>query len=162
MTLVYQQARQSAQELLDLAWDDRLPVRLTLLNDYLGAEKLEAALGPLSGAVSKEAGRPPVILLNSNHSEQRRRFTWAHELGHIVERGTVAQDEDYSFTDHRGSKYDLHEFYADEFAGALLMPQEAISRMQSEGWTHHEMARAFDVSISALRKRLQRLQDHPA
>ena len=162
MTLVYQQARKSAQELLDLAWDRRLPVRLPPLNDYLGAEKLEVALGALSGAVSKEPGRAPIILLNSHDSEQRRRFTWAHELGHIVERGTVAKDEDYSFTDHRGSAYDLHEFYADEFAGALLMPQEALARLEMDGLTDHEMAQVFDVSVSALRKRRQRLREQGA
>lgn len=161
MTLVYTQARKSAKELLDLAWDGELPVRLRGLTDYLRAEKVDASLGAISGAVSKESGRAPVILINKDEPERRRRFTWAHELGHIVERGTVAQDDDYSFSDHRGREYDLHEFYADEFAGALLMPEDEFLTLLDRGVSDRQMARIFDVSVPAVRMRRKRLRANP-
>lgn len=161
MTLAYRQARKSAKELLNLAWDGQLPVRLKGLTDYLRAEKIDASLGAISGAVSKESGRAPVILINQDEPEVRRRFTWAHELGHIVERGTVAQDDDYSFSDHRGREYDLHEFYADEFAGALLMPEEEFLPLLDRGISEREIARIFEVSLPAVRMRRKRLQTNP-
>ncbi|WP_162231078.1 ImmA/IrrE family metallo-endopeptidase [Leucobacter musarum] len=160
--MVYVTARRKAADLLRENWDGRLPVRLTEITSNLGASKYEADLGPvLSGIVSKEQNASPVIVVHSRHSPERRRFTWAHELGHIVERAALAEDDDYSFTDGRGVKYDLHEFFADEFAGSLLMPEEEISRMRRNGYTHGQMAVEFGVSVDALTKRLGRLAKHP-
>ena len=87
----------------------------------------------------------------------RRRFTFAHELGHYIERTTLANDNDFAFKDGRSEKYDLHEFYADEFAGALLMPEDDFLKMQQEGKSLVDMAAKFGVSLSAVRKRRERL-----
>lgn len=160
--LVYQLAREEASRILLEHWDGRLPVRLGEITQALGAQKFETSLGPtLSGLVTKECKQAPRIVLNSDEPVARRRFTWAHELGHIVERDD-ATDHDYSFTEGRGLKYDLHEFFADEFAGALLMPVDEIVRMRDEGKTPGQMARIFDVSVRAVTTRLKRLEKKPA
>lgn len=160
--MVYVTARRRAAELLRRNWDGHLPVRLTEVTECLAATKYESDLGPiLSGIVSKESHKPAVIVVHSGHSPERRRFTWAHELGHIVERASIASDDDYSFSDGRGLKYDLHEFFADEFAGALLMPSEEIERIRRDGYTLGQMAVEFGVSVDALSKRLSRLAKHP-
>ena len=57
--------------------------------------------------------------------------------------------------------YDLHEFYADEFAGALLMPEAEILRLQEEHWTIPRMAAHFNVTAAAVLKRLERLEKNP-
>lgn len=160
--LVYQLARQEAENLLKEHWDGELPVRLAPFTEAVNANKYETSLtGGISGMVSKAPGTPAAIILNNQDSVARRRFTWAHELGHIVERREVAQDSEYSFSDHRGRKYDLHEFFADEFAGALLMPVDELRRAQEEGLTRGQIAQRFHVSVQALEKRLERLEVKP-
>lgn len=160
--LAYRAARREAQKLLNTCWDGRYPVRLRPFNDELNAEVYATDLGnDLSGVVSKEEGRPARIVLNSRHVDRRNRFTWAHELGHVVERKSIAQDNDYSFEDARGQKYDLHEFFADEFAGALLMPEEEITRLERQGYSPTQMATHFDVSVDAVNKRINRLAKNP-
>lgn len=163
MTLLYVAARESAEQLLKELWDGSLPVRLNAFSQALGVTKYESILSAgLSGVVNKSPGQDPVVVLNNSDTPQRRRFTWAHELGHVVERRDIAGDGEYSFIDARKvGNYDLHEFFADEFAGALLMPSSEIQRMKAEGWSAAEMARAFDVSVAAVEKRLERLERQP-
>ncbi|WP_205878290.1 ImmA/IrrE family metallo-endopeptidase [Mycobacterium camsae] len=81
----------------------------------------------------------------------------AHELGHFVERSIQGQ-RDFAFIDERSTKYDLHEFYADELAGNLLMPADEISNLRKRGFSNLDMAAYFCVSIPALNKRRDRIQ----
>lgn len=161
--LAFEVARREAENLLLETWDGALPVKLSPVSEHLGATKFETRLDrDLSGFVSKEAGDSPYIVLNSAHLPGRRRFTWAHELGHIVDRMVVAQDNEYSFEDARGNHYDMHEFFADEFAGALLMPAEEFARMRRLGLTYGQMAQEFQVSVQGVMKRRDRLEKHPS
>lgn len=57
--------------------------------------------------------------------------------------------------------YDVHEFFADEFACALLMPEAKILALREEGCSPEEMARFFDVTTSAVKAWLHRLDAHP-
>lgn len=116
----------------------------------------------LSGFIIKEEGTDPRIYVNSTEPLHRQRFTLAHEIGHLVERQSVADDQDYSFTDYRSDAgYDLHEFFADEFAGELLMPAGPFIRSLQRGG---EVGASvdFNVSVPAVQKRIQRLIKHPA
>ena len=108
--------------------------------------------------IIKEKGSEPRSYADADEPDVRRRFTFAHELGHYVERTTLANDNDFAFKDGRSKKYDLHEFYADEFAGALLMPEDDFLKMQQEGKSLVDMAAKFGVSLSAVRKRRERLE----
>ncbi|MCV7154340.1 ImmA/IrrE family metallo-endopeptidase [Mycolicibacterium pyrenivorans] len=110
----------------------------------------------VSGMIRSRPPEVPVIYVDATENEARQRFTIAHELGHYVERINQGQ-EDFAFIDERGTKYDLHEFYADEFAGNLLMPADEIARMQRRGMTNLELAAYFGVSPAALNMRLKRL-----
>lgn len=57
--------------------------------------------------------------------------------------------------------YDLHEFFADEFACALLMPVHDILARRAEGMTPTQLAARYDVPIAAVKKWLDRLDKHP-
>lgn len=115
----------------------------------------------LSGFIIKESGTDPRIYINAFDSIERQRFTLAHEIGHLVEREAVSGDRDYSFVDHRSrDNYDLHEFFADEFAGALLMP----TRKFLDSYRKHgafKTAVDFHVSVPAVKRRLARLKKNP-
>lgn len=114
----------------------------------------------LSGFIHKPANESPRIYINANEDPLRQRFTLAHEIGHLVERNVIAQDDDYSFIDNRGKEYDLHEFFADEFAGELLMPPNDILKLHEQGNSKYEIAKKLGVSVPALEKRLLRLSKH--
>lgn len=163
-TLVFQAARQEAKQALE-AFGSSLsfPVDLSVVSELMNAStRYDHQLGGISGMIVKEPGQPAQILLNAKDSSARQRFTWAHELGHLAERTTLAKDFDYSFIDLRQpGTYSIHEFYADEFAGALLMPAKKIDELQSNGTSIVEMAKFFGVSLSALNMRLHRLTVNP-
>jgi len=86
---------------------------LTLLAEKAG---VMVALSPLSeasisGVTFAVPGIPPLIVLNSEQPADRRRFTLAHELGHLIM--------------HRFPTPTMED-EANEFATALLMPAKDI------------------------------------
>lgn len=167
---VWQAARYEARQLLESnVWDGTYPVKITPFAHALDVKVNRTDLNHVSGLIVKK-GRdmPAEVLLNSNESYQRRRFTLAHELGHLMERSTISGDQQFDFVDMRpdpaivaqGNTYDLHEFYADEFAGALLMPADKVAELRQEGWSIARMATFFDVTPAAMSKRIARLDKH--
>lgn len=162
--LVWQSARNNAHEIRDAFSVGNEGIHdLVRIAQHLGATVYTAPLDPaISGFIIKDAHSDARIYINENESRVRQRFTLAHELGHLVERLRIARDNDYSFVDHRRpGQYDLHEFFADEFAGALLMPSQELNRMSNDGLSVYEMAKRLGVSVSAVTKRLERLRTNP-
>lgn len=161
--LVYQAARDEAATIRSSLGQEDGPIDLMQVAGILDAEVHFTPLRKLSGMVIKKAGQSPEVYVNSLESPQRQRFTLAHEIGHLVER-SAAGDQEYSFEEGaraRGAQYDLHEFYADEFAGALLMPAEELRQLKEQGYSEVAIAAHFGVSIPALVKRQERLKMHP-
>ena len=163
MILAWQDARRKAQETLDHYWDGTFPVRVSEKSKKMGVTPYRATLPMgVSGMIIKEQGQEARSYADANESEERRRFTLAHELGHYVERVTLAEDNDFAFKDKREpGQYNLHEFYADEFAGSLLMPEKPFMAMVNEGRSLIEIAARFGVSLAAARKRKERLTINP-
>ena len=159
--LVWMQARNRAFEVRN-AYKLEVPVDLYRLCEELGIRVLVGDLGDASGLILKERGEDATIYLNERDTSLRQRFTLAHELGHYFER-IDANDDSYSFRDKavmaeaRSSKYGLMEFYADEFAGELLMPEEEFRDVYRQGGAAFA-GRHFGVSPSAASKRHQRLE----
>jgi Zn-dependent peptidase ImmA (M78 family) len=114
----------------------------------------------VSGMLVKRPGIDPVIYLNRLDSQNRQRFTCAHELGHYIKRAD-GDDEEWEYVDARGPTAskgsDPEEIYANQFAAALLMPREAIARLVKQGLTASEMAYRFGVSLEAMNWRLTNL-----
>ncbi|CAB0488949.1 ImmA/IrrE family metallo-endopeptidase [Corynebacterium diphtheriae] len=161
--LLYEDARMRAQEILEV-----FPIGnsglagLVQLAATLGASVEFRPLEPsISGVVIKEDADTPKIYINSEEPMVRQRFTLAHEIGHLIERENLGKDGEYSFIDYRNnSNYDLHEFYADEFAGALLMPaREFLDILNKKGT--FATAIHFGVSKPAVNKRMERLRKNP-
>lgn len=164
-TLVWQIARNEAAALLDKYAPDQYPLNVDHVAHYLGLEVIYQHLPPgISGIIVKPAGEDPTIGISIHESRSRQRFTLAHEIGHYIERLKVAHDDEYSFSDARGTKYDVHEFFADEFAGSLLMPEpelRAAFKQHTDRARYTKIARQFGVSVAALHKRVRRLQLNP-
>ena len=144
-----------------LGLDAGARVDLDDICDALGIAVWEANLPTgLSGMIVKEEGRDAEIFVAERDPQARQRFTIAHELGHFIERTAVAQDAEFSFRDDRSTKYTLHEFFADEFAGALLMPNPGFER-DAATMGNIALATKYGVSPAAVEKRRQRLAKNP-
>lgn len=139
---VCQAARRFAKCLLDEYWDGvTLPVPL------LG-------MLPRFGILTKRVNDLPLVFVDSGKSVHRQRFALALLLGYVVDSVESGRDEycfsvsDFGVLDGRGfDDFDLLEFFANEFALSLLMPVEAIDRLQQQGLSAREIARVFGVSF---------------
>lgn len=163
--LVWKQARDNAKTVLDENWDQQLPVNIEQICRACGVITYRRVMpDDLSGMIVKRATEKNArAFIDSDEPAVRRRFTLAHELGHFIERTVLAKDNEYGFSEvrmggRRENDYFPHEFFADEFAGAILMPETKVREFKSEGKSVQEMARLFDVSVSAMEMRLDNLQ----
>jgi Zn-dependent peptidase ImmA (M78 family) len=140
---------------------DALPVDPIRIADAMGIDVFEDdTLGPhVSGAISKDPGEDPVIILNSADSKNRRRFTCAHEIGHFVLQKDARNYEYIDFRDEASSSGQLEEErFANQFAAALLMPEALVTKMVDEGSSTVEMAYRFGVSQEAMSYRIDNLR----
>ncbi|MBT2266339.1 ImmA/IrrE family metallo-endopeptidase [Rhodococcus erythropolis] len=159
--LIKDAARLAAKDALDTHWQNKsFPVDPFEIAERMG---IRASLRRLdddtSGMIIARLRTQPEIFVEETDTYPRQRFTCAHELGHYVERTQTAKDlkEGFAFVDKRTSKTDAHEFYANEFAANLLMPDYEVRRLDEEGSTLIRMAGHFGVSVPAMRVRLGRL-----
>ena len=94
------EAARDAERLRTSVWGDRFPVDPVRIARKLGIVVLDARLHrTVSGALVKERGEDPTILLNERDSVNRKRFTCAHELGHFVRRSD--NPDEYEYVDFR-------------------------------------------------------------
>ncbi|WP_276923332.1 ImmA/IrrE family metallo-endopeptidase [Corynebacterium pyruviciproducens] len=162
--LLWQAARHEAEQIRQVLTPGGKGLEgLVQIANMLGAKVMVTHLqDDVSGLVLKEERDMPEIFINALEPPQRQRFTLAHEIGHLVERANFANDEEYSFIDYRGKgEYTLHEFFADEFAGELLMPADEFHSVMETGG-EYLAATHFGVSVPAVRKRRDRLKKNPA
>ena len=156
------EAERKAREVLDRFWDLRLPVNVQRIAAGLGGEvgDLPPEERTISGKVERtENGFR--ILVNPEEPEHRRRFTIAHEIGHVV-LGHVRPGEKALRDPHRPWSFldeDARERAANYFAAELLMPEKtvlhAIEKLDDP--TLANLANLFAVSRSAMEIRLRHL-----
>lgn len=98
-----------------------------------------------------------VMTVNSQHPYVRQRYTLGHELGHYLNhRNSVKTFEDTVF--FRSKQKSSMEYVADQFAARLIMPENDINCLLRDGVkTVKEMASKFDVSLEAMKYRLEEL-----
>jgi Zn-dependent peptidase ImmA (M78 family) len=154
-----------ALQLLERVWTDRtLPVDPIRIARQLGVEVYVADLDPgWSGALMKQPFQDPEIYLSRWDSLNRQRFSCAHELGHYVLRSEEAGDDlAYSYVDKRDARAssgtEAEEVYANQFAAALLMPQDLVRSEHQRGGTAASLALMFGVSAEAMGFRLRNLR----
>lgn len=103
-----------------------------------------------------EAPTAWMIYYNPKRSEPRRRFTIAHEIGHVLLHGASHQAS--LARDPRGRRSSW-EREADAFAAELLMPRALIENAVSEhGADVPKLRQLFNVSAEAMRLRLKALR----
>lgn len=103
----------------------------------------------------KVRGKTPKVWVSKNMPTVRKRFTLAHEIGHIVipwHAGTIVDDIDAPRSEERG-KYREMEAEANRFAAELLMPSSWVTAL-AERSDHvaglmHSIHQIADVSLPA-------------
>ncbi|MEO0409163.1 MAG: ImmA/IrrE family metallo-endopeptidase, partial [Cyanobacteria bacterium P01_A01_bin.135] len=141
--VIHRQAKMMAEQMLTEVWRDAgFPVDPVTIARAMGLHVVETDLPEaIAGALLKEAGKDPTIVIHYQDSVQRKRFTCAHELGHYSRH--VAQSStggEYNYVSLRqrpsqaeGADQDLEDLFADEFAAHLLMPVQEVVRLQRRG-----------------------------
>jgi Zn-dependent peptidase ImmA (M78 family)/DNA-binding XRE family transcriptional regulator len=137
---------------------------LSLVEQEMGVRVFIRRIPPtISGVFAHHEDVGACVLLNASLPADRRRWTLAHEVAHLVtERRSaeVCRAEDGTTTRPPGERF------ADLFAGAFLMPGAALRRRFGESTSLSGkfsprdlvlMAHAFRVSVEAMCRRLEQL-----
>jgi Zn-dependent peptidase ImmA (M78 family) len=143
------------------------PIDIEAVARHLGAQVVEEKLDRSVSGMLYRDGEHVIIGVNSAHVDRRRRFTVAHEVGHLVlhkGRPLVLDHVRVNFRDANSSTAsDLEEIQANAFAAEALMPRDQViaaakklldDRAITEAALIEYLAQGFDVSDQAMGYRL--------
>jgi hypothetical protein len=129
-----------------------VPVDLHSLATSLGVTEIVPASMTEDGRTTWDEGRPR-IELRADRPQTRRRFTLAHEIGHIL----LAQDQSVARRTH-GLANDDVERLCERIAASILMPRDWVYRFTERERYNLSvlrlMAHKADVSLAAAAVRL--------
>lgn len=139
--------------------------------DVIEQEMPDSISGMLIPAPAASGEKQWTIIVNADHAEVRRRFTVAHELGHLLLHNFDSPHADTGFkirfranVEYDGSV--AEEIEANQFAAELLMPSHVLLKRTAELEMEYAsdeaaseksidaLAREFKVSKQALQIRL--------
>ena len=149
-----------------------IPINLERMLSYLRVEIDERPLEDEFSGVLISGKKPAVVVVNSLHSQTRRRFTVAHELGHYVLHSRkkdglpvfIDKTEVYFRSNaHDQENYDsIKEMEANAFAAEILMPKQLLKEYIKENDLDiskklgiQALAQEFEVSQQAMEYRLR-------
>ena len=94
-----------------------------------------------------------MILINPNDGWERRRFTIAHEFGHIILEHKLDECEEILY---RGSEKgdDCREKEANCFAANILVPESLLLFAKRKGYSDSKLPYLFGVSSQVIEYRL--------
>jgi len=166
------QAKAYAKKALDYAWDGKFPVDPSKVaaglvkkengNQYkiqvTGLNSSDENLGTASGFAEFRHGSSDIFICAYNTAEPdyRRRFTIAHELGHVL-LGHVSKGKKAKRDVNFNARGDWDEVDANAFAAELLMPEPHIREKVKSETNISTLAAYFGVSPTAIRNRLKNL-----
>ena len=158
-------AEKEAKIVFEVTWADRgVPVDPVTIGRSLGLKVLEAELpDEVSGAIVKDVGADPIIMVEQRDSMNRKRFTCAHELGHFIwhsrEPDTAGE---YAYVDLRDPQsatgHEQEEVFANGFGAALLMPADDTRKAWRKLGSIATLSYKFGVSSEAMGFRLKNLR----
>lgn len=160
----FKKAKQEAKKVLDENYVTEPPVDVVEIAKNYGYSVVEAELPKnVAGFVDPKGD---VIYVNLFDSDQRKTFTVAHELGHIIlHTQDLEENPDLGILFRRplgGADPDPKEQEANCFAANLLVPQNLLedkSRRYSGLVNSKVLAALFGVSKEVIEYRLKDIQN---
>lgn len=145
----------------------KLPINIRKIMADKGIIVKDIELPDKISGVLDTRGEQPIVLIQKEHGEKRKRFSLAHELGHFIlnssPRSIYLDRHTYFRSNLSSSGIDTEEKKANRFAAELLMPSDIlweilskdmpdlIDAEETEGLKAlKELAKKFEVSIAAL------------
>ena len=136
--------------------------------DVIELKMEDSISGMLIPATTESSPKRYTIIVNAKHPEVRRRFTVAHELGHLLlhDYRTPHADTGFKIRFRANREYDgsvAEEIEANQFAAEVLMPTDILLARTEELDIEYvpaneraieSLAREFMVSKQALQIRL--------
>ncbi len=121
---------EAAIHLLNVAWDDNLPVNPIKIANKIGIEVRSISSDSYSGKAMYE-GNKPIVEFNEKDTLSGKLFTISHEIGHHYLGHTEGEeqhfvpriDEAENFNVNVNDEYDRQ---ANNFAMELLMPYSVV------------------------------------
>jgi hypothetical protein len=108
-------------------------------------------------AATLKIGNASLIIINNGHALTRQNNSLAHEIGHIALRHEPAKMHYTPDGLMMMSEYNLaHEEEADWFAGAILVPRDALLDAARRGLIGRAAADHFGVSLAVFQMRHNR------
>lgn len=99
-----------------------------------------------------------VIYVEKDHSQPRKNFTIAHELGHYCMHQDVSDIFEDKIFLRTSNSLDIYESQANKFAAELLMPRDIFMKIIKEDVdTIEKLSEYFNVSTLAVRVRAKQL-----
>lgn len=150
--------------------EENLPVDIDYILKRLNIDCYEVELPDNISGVLDTRSTKAIILVNKAHSESRKRFSKAHELGHyLLQKDFIGLrvDKQLFFRNNTSKKgIDKEEIEANKFAASLLIPETILTKIIFNKTTPFDteneedmslLAKKFGVSISALSIRIGKL-----
>lgn len=152
-------ARNAAEDVLKRYWPHQsLPVDPVKIARALGISVFDTQLGNDTWGmiIGSESGAD--IYLDRDQPASRYRFSCAHEIGHFIDRAN-SLDPGMGYVDKRSTQGvgNMDEFYANEFAASVLMPESQFRKYAKLGKSAFELSEIFGVSLQATRLRAEKL-----
>lgn len=143
------------------------PVNLQAIFADLGIEYEEIWMDDASGAITRQ-GDTFTISVNATESENRRRFTAAHELAHylyhrdLLSNGKRMHRHVDNLWGSDGEKGDVvfnpsDEVQANRIAAQIVMPKALLEKRYAENPDPSLLAKEFGVSKAAMEIRIKTL-----
>lgn len=143
-------ARKKARILLKEVGIKQPPIILNTIVQYLKKTQLftiqKWSFGDQTDGIQVILGEEAVIGYNDDRHPNRKRFTVAHEIGHLI-LGHTQQDYD---SDNKN----IDDVEANQFAAELLMPLEMLKQDIKIIKNVKELAKKYIVSEEAMWRRL--------
>ena len=138
------------------------PIDLDKVSDSWGISKVLKRPLDRPGLLHQMEDGRLIIVLNENEPLVRQRFTWAHELGHVV----MANHDSVGISCIRTGEIDKElERCCDVIAAEILMPRaQFIASASAAEWELTEvngLAKQFQVSLESAAIRTNHLRDEP-
>ena len=153
----YTKAKRAARAVLAKNYITDIPVSIMGIIENYGikveSRRFDAPYNNVAGFISLHDG---LIVVNQDDPPNRRKFTLAHELGHLVlHRDALLNDKNRSILYRMPigqTNTDPLEREANCFAANILVPDEFLEIYENEGTD--VIARMFDVSVDVAGFRL--------